>query len=385
MRYSSLLALAAMAALAQPPAPPPGIGVRVGATTDRARTVEFLSGPNTTISKNCANGACSVNISYTGSGVPDVVDFTGSASTAPMKAGTSLPGTCTVGQAFFKTDAAAGQNIYLCTAANTWTQVQGGGGSGAVWGQITGLLSDQTDLQNALNGKAATSHAHAGSDITSGLVAPARLGSGTPNSTTYLRGDGTWASIASAGNYGQSFSNQTSVVLAHGAGSTNVIVSCYDSSDTEIIPQAVTVTSADSVTVTFSSATSGRCVVNSSGGSGGGGGGTVYTGTGLTGDGSVGNPVRVDPTGGVASQAVYQATIDFPAIDAGSCSEQSITATGVVAGSTLAAGFPATLQTGLVGMAYAGSGVIVVRLCNVTAAAIDPAAATYTMRVIGGF
>ncbi len=35
---------------------------------------------------------------------------------------------CTVGQRYFRTDAVAGQNIYLCTAApNVWTQVSGGG------------------------------------------------------------------------------------------------------------------------------------------------------------------------------------------------------------------------------------------------------------------
>lgn len=62
-----------------------------------------------------------------------VVDFTSSSSTAPMKAGTVLPGVCGVGQVFFKTDAAAGQNIHLCTAANTWTQVQGGGGGTFDW------------------------------------------------------------------------------------------------------------------------------------------------------------------------------------------------------------------------------------------------------------
>ncbi len=59
-----------------------------------------------------------------------IVDFSGAASTAPMKTGAALPASCSVGQAFFKTDAAAGQNIYLCTAANTWTQVQGSSGAG---------------------------------------------------------------------------------------------------------------------------------------------------------------------------------------------------------------------------------------------------------------
>ena len=43
---------------------------------------------------------------------------------------------------------------------------------------------------------ASTSHAHAASDISSGTIATARLGSGTANSTSYLRGDQTWATIS---------------------------------------------------------------------------------------------------------------------------------------------------------------------------------------------
>lgn len=42
----------------------------------------------------------------------------------------------------------------------------------------------------------ALGHAHAGSDITSGTVGTARLGSGTANSGTYLRGDQTWAAVS---------------------------------------------------------------------------------------------------------------------------------------------------------------------------------------------
>lgn len=58
-----------------------------------------------------------------------VIDFRGAAATAPVKSGTALPAGCGVGQAFFKTDAQAGQNLYLCTANDTWTAIGGGGGS----------------------------------------------------------------------------------------------------------------------------------------------------------------------------------------------------------------------------------------------------------------
>jgi hypothetical protein len=50
------------------------------------------------------------------------VDFTSAPSTKPVKAGTSLPATCTAGEAFLKTDAMPGKGLYWCTSANTWTQ-----------------------------------------------------------------------------------------------------------------------------------------------------------------------------------------------------------------------------------------------------------------------
>lgn len=42
--------------------------------------------------------------------------------------GTTPPGTCTVGQVFFDTDASPGKNVYGCSSTNTWT-LQGGGGT----------------------------------------------------------------------------------------------------------------------------------------------------------------------------------------------------------------------------------------------------------------
>ena len=69
--------------------------------------------------------------------------------------GTSLPGTCTVGQRYFKTDATAGQNLYGCTATNTWTVLGDGGGSGSTSGltlleQKTASSSSSLDFTSCL-------------------------------------------------------------------------------------------------------------------------------------------------------------------------------------------------------------------------------------------
>jgi hypothetical protein len=49
------------------------------------------------------------------------VNFGSAAATTPAKIGTTPPGTCTVGQTFFDTNATAGTNWLLCTATNVWT------------------------------------------------------------------------------------------------------------------------------------------------------------------------------------------------------------------------------------------------------------------------
>lgn len=73
----------------------------------------------------------------------------------------------------------------------------GASGVTSVVGQ-TGAVTDaqilaSAAIANALSGKAAVSHKHPASDLASGTVATARLGSGTASSSTYLRGDQTWA------------------------------------------------------------------------------------------------------------------------------------------------------------------------------------------------
>lgn len=55
------------------------------------------------------------------------VDFSSAAITKPVKVGLSLPGTCGVGELFFRTGVSGG-NLYGCVAANMWAVQSGGGG-----------------------------------------------------------------------------------------------------------------------------------------------------------------------------------------------------------------------------------------------------------------
>ncbi len=60
-------------------------------------------------------------------------------------------------------------------------------------------LMRKGETDTALAGKAASSHTHAASDITSGVFAVARLATGTPDGTKFVRDDGTLAVPAGGG------------------------------------------------------------------------------------------------------------------------------------------------------------------------------------------
>lgn len=116
---------------------------------------------------------------------------------------------------------ALGSHTHAATDITSGTIATARLGSG-IASSTTALFGDQTykSVVTSVNGASGTvsvttgsigaapvSHTHAASDITSGTIATARLGSGTANSTTFLRGDQTWATV-SAGDTTYSVTKQ---------------------------------------------------------------------------------------------------------------------------------------------------------------------------------
>jgi hypothetical protein len=71
---------------------------------------------------------------------------------------------------------------------------------------------------------------------------------------------------ASAPNYSQAFTAQTSVVLTHNLGTENVMVECFDASNAQVEYASYAIVDLNNVTVAFFAPQSGRCVVNGFGG-----------------------------------------------------------------------------------------------------------------------
>lgn len=106
-----------------------------------------------------------------------------------------------------------------------WVPAPTGGSGGGTWGSITGTLSSQTDLQTALNGKAATSHTHTAANVTDFAEAVddrvnALLVAGTNVTLTYNDTANTMTITAAGGTGGgavDSVNGQTGAVVLDAA------------------------------------------------------------------------------------------------------------------------------------------------------------------------
>ena len=88
----------------------------------------------------------------------------------------------------------------------------------------------------------------------------------------------------------------------------------------------------------------------------------------------------------VPTYMTVAAVIDFTSIAAGACAESTITLPGASAGDSVAPGWPAGMESGLIGtMRVSASNTVAVRVCNLSGTTVDPAAATYRATVVRSF
>jgi hypothetical protein len=204
------------------------------------------------------------------------VDFSAASSTKPMQTGTSLPATCSVGALFLNTSTPAGQNVFACTAVNTWSVE--GGATPSPAGSTNMVLSNNGSalLWQAISGDAS---GPPGAVTVSGIQGHG-VSTVTPSGgqvLTWNTAAGQWVPTSPTGGaYSSSFTSQTSVTVAgtaHQLNTANLLVTCYDTEtpEMEVEPNSISVNASTyDVTVSFSTPQSGRCVV-SSGGAGSGG------------------------------------------------------------------------------------------------------------------
>ncbi len=219
------------------------------------------------------------------------VDFSTATSTKPMQTGNLLPAICAVGQFFFLTTAAAGSNVYACNPANSWTVE---GNSLAVTPATANeVLSSNGSSIQWLPFGGDISGAPAGVTVT--RLQGRNLSGAAPSSAQVLQWNSTanqWQPApAQTGNAAYAFTSQVSVSIpgtVHQFGTANLVAECYDNSTPpqRVEPDKVQISPTTyNVTINFSTAQTGYCVVNGAGTASvaGGGGGPVDSVFGRTG------------------------------------------------------------------------------------------------------
>jgi hypothetical protein len=88
----------------------------------------------------------------------------------------------------------------------------------------------------------------------------------------------------------------------------------------------------------------------------------------------------------VPTYLTVAAVLDFTSIASGACTESTLSLPGASAGDSVAPGWPAGLESGLIGMMrISGSNTVAVRVCNLSGTTVDPAAATFRATVVRSF
>jgi hypothetical protein len=114
---------------------------------------------------------------------------------------------------------------------------------------------------------------------------------------------------------------------------------------------------------------------------------TLLAGTGIMTVQSGGQTTIAVDTAVVPTYLSGSAALDFPSIAAGACSaDLTFALPGANVGDGVIPGWPSGLEAGLSGlMRVSAPGIVAVRLCADSTAAVDPASANFTATIVRGY
>jgi hypothetical protein len=88
----------------------------------------------------------------------------------------------------------------------------------------------------------------------------------------------------------------------------------------------------------------------------------------------------------VPSYLTSIAVLDFGNLTPGLCGDMTFSLPGAATGDSIAPGWPAAMESGLLGtMRVSAAGTVAVRVCNFSGTTLDPAAATFRATVVRSF
>lgn len=324
----------------------------------------------------------------------------------------------------------AGQLMHI--AGGNWACVDPSVAAGVSWGAISGTLSNQTDLQNALDALQPLDAALtdiSGLSCSSGEVIEW-------DGSNFVCGAGVGGSTVYAATLGSS-TTWTVTGVTHGLDTCDLTFGIYSEAAgvrSSLVPSAFTCDTANyDVVITFTVAQAGRLVLlKSGGGSGssgttyyqtmqvdgvgqtqrsklnliaganctltpaddagndrtnvtitcaGGGGGTYTGGTGIS---IAGSTISIDSTTVAPIPTTTTFSHDFGNIANGACAQTTGALTGVALGDSLIASVSTVFPSGVNVMLpkATGVGTFALELCNFSGSSYDPANSTYRVTKI---
>ncbi|GEM_PF-3586201 len=175
------------------------------------------------------------------------VDFSGAVFTRPLKSGTVLPATCSVGDMYFKTNVVAGSNINVCVATNTWIVASGSsipsasGQDGRVLAGVAGSAA-WADLSGDVTGSASSLRVQKLQNRTLASTAPSSGQSLVWNSTLQqwepqtVSGGGGGGGSMTIQNDGNIVGTRANLNIVPGFGVVNIL---SDNGTAVVVQQAV--------------------------------------------------------------------------------------------------------------------------------------------------